>query len=122
MTRQEYDNLPEIEKIKARLLSEMSFRVHMIVGDCETFGRVRLDQHEWYDDRSKYSLGGGNFVIAHAACALLSFLAKTYRFFVAPEEFATKESRDLVERSINHIKDAANSDALKNTEHSENLK
>src|SRR5450631_2805819 len=115
MTREEYENLPEIEKIKAQLVSEISFRVHMIVGDCETFGRVRLDQHEWYDDRSKHSLGGGNFVIAHAVCALLNFLAKTHRFLVAPEEFATEASRVLVGQSISSIKNAASSDALKNT-------
>ena len=118
MTRQEYENLPEIEKTKARLTSELQIRVHMIVKDCETFGRVRLDQHEWYDGSisSGHSLGGGNFVMAHALFALLNLLAKTYRFLVAPEEFATEESRELVKKSIEAIKAATNDEAVKATE------
>jgi hypothetical protein len=96
----------------------------MIVGDCATFGRVRLDQHEWYDDsiRSGQSLGGGNFVIAHALFALLNLLAKSYRFLAAPGEFATKESRELVGQSIKHVKAASNDAAVKGTEHGNKLK
>jgi hypothetical protein len=124
MNRQEYENLPQIEKIKSRITSELGFRVYMIVQDCQTFGRVRLDQHEWYDDSicSGHSLGGGNFVMAHALLALLNLLAKTYRFLAAPDEFATEASRELVRQSIEQIKAASNDKAVKATEHGNSLK
>ena len=124
MNQQEYENLPEMEKIKPRLTGELAFRVHMIVKDCETFGRVRVDQHQWYDGsiRSGHSLGGGNFVMAHALLALLNLLAKTYRFLAAPEEFATEASRQLVQQSIDYIKAASNDETVKATAHSEKLK
>lgn len=124
MNQQEYDNLPEIEKIKIRLTGELSIRVDMIVKDCETFGRVRVDQHKWYDGsiRSGDSLGGGNFVMAHALLALLNLLAKTSRFLVATSEFATEASRQLVKQSIEYIKAASNDEAVKDTEHGNKLK
>jgi hypothetical protein len=124
MNKQESENLSEIEKIKGRLTSELAFRVHMIVKDCETFGRVRVDQHEWYDGsiRSGDSLGGGNFVMAHALLALLNLLAKTYRFLAAADEFATEASRQVVKQSIEYIKAASNDEAVKATEHGNNLK
>lgn len=124
MTKQEYDNLPEIEKLKGRLQVELSFRVGMIVRDCETFGRVRVDQHDWYDGSilSGDPLGGGNFVMLSALFALLSLLAKTYRFVVAPDEFATDATRDLWKRSIEDIKAASQDEAVKATEHGDKLR
>jgi hypothetical protein len=124
MNKQEYEKLPEIENIKGRLTGELAFRVHMIVKDCETFGRVRVDQHEWYDGhiRSGDSLGGGNFVMAHALLALLNLLAKTYRFLAAPDEFATEASRESVRQSIEYIKAASNDETVKATAHSDKLK
>jgi hypothetical protein len=118
MNKREFDSLPKTENLKSRLVSELAFRVRMIVSDCETFGRVRVDLHEWYDGAS---IGGGNFVMVLALFSLLNLLSKTFRFLVAPEEFVSEASRELVAQSIKHIEIAANDETVKATEHGKNL-
>jgi len=72
------ENPSSINRVKTYLANQLTERVRMIVGDCETFSHVRIEKHEWFDE---LHLGGGNFIMTLALFALMNVLAQMYRFF-----------------------------------------
>jgi hypothetical protein len=70
------ENPSPIKRVKTYLANQLTERVRMIVGDCETFSHVRIDKHEWFEE---LHLGGGNYVMTLALFALLDLLAQIHK-------------------------------------------